>query len=192
MKRRARWLGLAALGLAGCAIPATPPPPLAGIPVHSLAVSSIDVAEAYPPLASGTFIDQRHTRELTSAARDYLATRLKAVGGGATAQASIVQASMVQEPRAPSGRLGAPIVREPDADLHGTIEVRLGLADGTGEELGFASARVERTRSILELTSVVERDRMAGEMVRQLMVDLDRALDQSMRENLAAFLPPAG
>ena len=33
---------------------------------------------------------------------------------------------------------------------------------------------------------------MAGEMIRQLMVDLDEALDRSMRENLGIFLKPPG
>ncbi len=103
-----------------------------------------------------------------------------------------MQASIVEEPRRTSGKLGAPIVREPDADLHGIVEVRVGVADATGRELGFASAKVERRRSILEMTPVLERDRMAGDMIRQLMVDLDKALEQSMRENLGIFLQPAG
>ncbi|MFO1067439.1 MAG: hypothetical protein U1E14_02840 [Geminicoccaceae bacterium] len=190
-----RRLTVAALlvALAGCSTPPPPPAPLDGIPEHRLAVSTLDVADAYaPPGDSASFIDRRHTGELAAATRQYLSTRLIATGGEAVAQASIVQASIVEEPRQPSGKLGAPIVREPDADLHGIVEVRVGVADAFGKELGFASARVERRRSVLEMTPVLERDRMAGEMIRQLMVDLDEALDRSMRENLGIFLKPPG
>lgn len=190
-----RRLTVAALlvALAGCSTPPPPPAPLDGIPEHRLAVSTLDVADAFaPPGDSASFIDRRHTGELAAATRQYLSTRLIATGGEAVAQASIVQASIVEEPRQPSGKLGAPIVREPDADLHGIVEVRVGVADAFGKELGFASARVERRRSVLEMTPVLERDRMAGEMIRQLMVDLDEALDRSMRENLGIFLKPPG
>ena len=185
--------GAVLLALAACATPAPPPAPLDGLPEHRMAVGTLDVADAFaPPGGTATFIDRRHTQELATATRDYLATRLVATGGQAVAQASIVQASIVEEPRRTSGKLGAPIVREPDADLHGIVEVRVGVADATGRELGFASAKVERRRSILEMTPVLERDRMAGDMIRQLMVDLDKALEQSMRENLGIFLQPAG
>lgn len=190
-----RRLTVAALlvALAGCSTPPPPPAPLDGIPEHRLAVSTLDVADAFaPPGDSASFIDRRHTGELAAATRQYLSTRLIATGGEAVAQASIMQASIVEEPRQPSGKLGAPIVREPDADLHGIVEVRVGVADAFGKELGFASARVERRRSVLEMTPVLERDRMAGEMIRQLMVDLDAALDRSLRENLGNFLRPPG
>lgn len=192
MSRRLTVVALL-VALAGCSTPPPPPAPLDGIPEHRLAVSTLDVADAYaPPGDSASFIDRRHTGELAAATRQYLSTRLIATGGEAVAQASIVQASIVEEPRQPSGKLGAPIVREPDADLHGIVEVRVGVADAFGKELGFASARVERRRSVLEMTPVLERDRMAGEMIRQLMVDLDEALDRSMRENLGIFLKPPG
>lgn len=184
--------GVAALALAlgACAAASTPPPPsdpLAGIPEQRLAVSYIDVSEAFPA-ATGTFIDKRHSQDLQAATRGYLNTRLAAAGGPSSARATILEATVVEERRPAGSSLGAPFRNTPDATLKGRVEVKLAIVGANGTELGFASAKVERARSLPNVSTVPEREQMAQDMIREMVQELDRALTSSVRQNLGQYL----
>lgn len=184
--------GVAALALAlgACATGSTPPPPsdpLAGIPEQRLAVSYIDVSEAFPA-ATGTFIDKRHSQDLQAATRGYLNTRLAAAGGPSSARATILEATVVEERRPAGSSLGAPFRNTPDATLKGRVEVKLAIVGANGTELGFASAKVERARSLPNVSTVPEREQMAQDMIREMVQELDRALTSSVKQNLSQYL----
>jgi hypothetical protein len=178
-----------ALALGACTTPAPPPSPdpLAGIPEQRLAVSFIDVSEAFPA-ATGTFIDKRHSEELQAATRSYLSTRLAASGGPSSARATILDAMIIEERRPGQSSLGAPFRNTPDATLEGRVEVKLAIIGVGGTELGFASAKIERARSLPNVSTVPERERLAQEMIREMIVELDKALSNSVRQNLSEFL----
>lgn len=183
--------GVAALALAlgACTAPppAPPPDPLAGIPEQRLAVSFIDVSEAFPA-ATGTFIDKRHSQDLQAATRSYLNTRLAAAGGPSSAKATILEAMVIEERRPAESVLGAPFRNTPDATLKGRVEVKVSIVGAGGTELGFASAKVERARSLPNASTVPERERMAQDMIREMVVELDKALTNSVKQNLSQFL----
>jgi hypothetical protein len=160
---------------------------LAGIPEQRLAVSYVDVSEAFPA-ATGTFIDKRHSEELQSATRSYLSDRLAATGGPSSARATILEAGVIEERRPAQSSLGAPFRNTPDATLKGVVEVKLAIVGSRGTELGFASARVQRARSVPNLSTVPERERLAQELIRDLMQELDSALTSSVRQNLGDYL----
>jgi hypothetical protein len=182
-------LAPALLALAACASPppAPPPDPLAGLAGQRLAVAYVDVAEAYPPATAGTFIDRRRGDELAALTRDYLTEKLAATGGSASAKASILQVSVVEE-RRETARWGTTLTNAPDATLRALVEVKVAIIGPDGKEDAYATAKVERARSIRNLTSVVEREAMAQELIRSLMVELDRALTRGVNENLAGYL----
>lgn len=179
-----------ALALGACATASTPTPPsdpLAGIPEQRLAVSYIDVSEAFPA-ATGTFIDKRHSQDLQAATRGYLNTRLAAAGGPSSARATILEATVVEERRPAGSSLGAPFRNTPDATLKGRVEVKLAIVGANGTELGFASAKVERARSLPNVGTVPEREQMAQDMIREMVQELDRALTSSVKQNLSQYL----
>jgi hypothetical protein len=191
LRRAALPAFAAGLLLAACTVPPDQPvDPLAGIAPRPLAVSYVDVGEAFAPGTGGTFIDKRHTTELVDAARRYAQTRLVPAGGASSASVAILQAQVVAEPRAPAGGLTSAVTREPDSALQGVLEMKITPVGSDGLEHGSASARVERTRAVLEMTSVLERDRLAGQMIHDLLVDLDKALGASIRQNLPQLASP--
>ena len=187
--RRASSVVALALALGACATSSAPPPsdPLAGIPEQHLAVSYIDVSEAFPA-ATGTFIDKRHSEELQAATRSYLNTRLAAAGGPSSARATILEAMVIEERREAGSVLGAPFRNTPDATLKGRVEVKVSIVGAGGTELGFASAKVERARSLPNVSTVPDRERMAQDMIREMVVELDKALTNSVRQNLSEYL----
>lgn len=179
-----------ALALGACATSSAPPPPadpLAGIPEQHLAVSYIDVSEAFPA-ATGTFIDRRHSQDLQAATRSYLTTRLAAAGGPSSARATILDAVVAEERRPAASPLGAPFRNTPDATLKGRVEVKVSIVGSGGTELGFASAKVERARSLPNVSTVPERERLAQDMIREMVVELDKALTSSIQQNLGTYL----
>lgn len=189
MRRAFLATALLAPALVACTPPppAPPPDPLAYIPEHRLAVGYIDVAEAYPPPATGSFIDSRRSEELATLTKDYLSQKLAAAGGGTSARASILQASVVEERTGPS-TWGTTVTNAPDATLRAVVEVKLAIIADDGKELAYATAKVERARTVRNLTSVAEREAMAQELIQRLMLELDGALSQSVRQNLAGYM----
>ena len=189
--RHAPSVALLALALGACSTASSPPgpapDPLAGIPEQRLAVSFIDVSEAFPA-ATGTFIDKRHSEELQAATRSYLTTRLAAAGGPSSARATILEAMVIEERREAGSVLGAPFRNTPDATLKGRVEVKVSIVGAGGTELGFASAKVERARSLPNVSTVPDRERMAQDMIREMVVELDKALTNSVRQNLSEYL----
>jgi hypothetical protein len=181
----AATLILVGVGLAACTIPPEQPiDPLQGIAPRSLGVSSIDVQDGFAAMTAGTFIDKRHTADLVKAARRYAQTKLVPAGGPTLARATIVEAQLLAEPRPAAGGLTSAVTREPDSVLRGVLEIRLTSIGTDGLEHGSASARVERSRIVLEMTGVLERDKLAKAMTHDLLVDLDRALATSIQQNL--------
>ena len=126
--------------------------------------------------------------ELQAATRSYLSTRLAASGGPSSARATILDAMIIEERRPGQSSLGAPFRNTPDATIKGRVEVKLAIIGVGGTELGFASAKIERARSLPNVSTVPERERLAQEMIREMIVELDKALSNSVRQNLSAYL----
>ncbi|MDX6750033.1 hypothetical protein SH611_09465 [Geminicoccaceae bacterium 1502E] len=166
-----------------------PLPDYASEPPLRLMVSELRVDQTFPPLPEANFIDERRTEELAAAARNLLQARLQASGGIAYAQATLPQVSLTERLRTDrSGGMKGLVTREPAYDLDAAITVRIGIIDGSGAEAAWARAGVGRSRSLRAGTSVVERDNAARALIADLMSQLDKAVEQSVRENLAAYL----
>ena len=66
--------------------------------------------------------------------------------------------------------------------------MKVAIVGSGGTELGFASAKVERARSLPNVSTVPERERLAQDMIREMVVELDKALTSSIRQNLSQHL----
>jgi hypothetical protein len=185
---------LAAAALSACTPTPDPGPlnPAVG-PVIGLAVERLDV-ESPPAVApvGGTFIDQRRSKELRAAGDAFLRSRLQAAGGSEWAKAVVEEASLVEASLPVAGGFLGTFKREPAYELRGALGARVAIVDGLGVETAFASARVERRRTVLERTSVMERDREAQVLTRSLLDDLSKSLQQSIDENLPGYRAGAG
>jgi hypothetical protein len=192
MDRRRFFPALGGLALLG-ACAGEPPPPaapaaLVGPAPIRLDVGSVDVAETYSPADAPTFIDKRRTQQLVDATRAMLQETIQATGGPGYARASIERASMVERKRPVTGGVRGFFLREPDTELVGQLDVRLTVIDSAGSERAYATASISASRSILESTSVPERDRIAGQLGDELLQHLRRLLRQSAEEGLKDYL----
>jgi hypothetical protein len=191
-----RLLGIALLlGLpAACAhqYETFQPPPLdfSDRPKLRFAVDAITVQSAYQPPGKPPFIE--HTLVLTpeAAVRALLEARLVAVGGPGRLQAVILDASVQEQPLETRTGLSGWFTTEPAARLEGRLKVRVDRLDTAGNVIGSISTAATRTRTVPEDAGYAERQRIAYELVRALVDDLDAGLEANLRETFAAIIRP--
>lgn len=124
------------------------------------------------------------------AARQMLDYRLRAAGGAGAVQATILEASVVEEPLETEGGLRGYVQEEPVARLRGRLKVRLDRLDERGEVVSSLSTAVSRTASIPESATYVRRQEIGYELVDQLTQDLDVGLMQNLQQTFAALIAP--
>lgn len=184
---RRHLLATAALGLAAACTRSPDPGPIqapAVAPVQ-LAIAGLEVVDQVQTLPLN-FIDRRRTDEMLAATRAYLGERLRTGGGSDFGRAVIEEASMVERAIPRGGITGA--ITGPSRELVGALAVRVAIVDGLGVEKAYARAKVERKRPVRDASSILERDRLARDLVNDLLQGLDQALQSAMRENLGAYL----
>jgi hypothetical protein len=157
-------------------------PPVAPI---QLGIESLEVVDQVQSLPLN-FIDRRRTDEMLAATRTYLVQRLQAGGGSEFGRAVIEEASMVEQTLPRGGITGA--ITGPTRELVASLAVRVAIVDGLGIEKAYARAKVERKRPVRDASSIMERDRLARDLVNELLKGLDASLQSAVRENLGAYL----
>ena len=196
MTGRARFLPFLLLLLSACSgTVRTPPPPEPPAQPIALAVGRVEIEARGRLPEAATFIDRRRSQELAEKAKGYLRRRVRAAGGPGYARLLLSEASLLERRRPTTGGISGWFLREADRVLEATLAARISIHDADGFERAFAEARVTRHRPVLEATSVVERDAIAGRLSRDLLLDLEAALRRAIEENLAPYLSleaPAG
>lgn len=168
------------------------PPPLSfadRAPLR-LEVASVTVESAYVAPGEPPYVD--HLLPLTPevAARALLEQRLQAVGGPGRVQAVILDASVQEEALETTGGIQGYLTTETAARLEGRLKVRVDQLDAAGLATRSVSTGVQRTRAIPEDTAYAERQRLADDLVRDLVDDLDAGLMANMRDSFADILQP--
>lgn len=155
-----------------------------------LAVDRVTIDSAYRPAGAPPFVD--HALPLTpeAAARALLEQRLRAVGGPDRLQAVILDASVQEEALETTSGVRGYLTTEAAARLHGRLKVRVDRLDPAGTVMGSVSTAVARTRGIPEGVGYAERQRIAHELVRDLVDDLDAGLTANVRESFAELARP--
>lgn len=125
-----------------------------------------------------------------TATRALLEQRLRAVGGTDRLQAVIVDASVQEEALETTSGVRGYLTTEAAARLNGRIKVRVDRLDPAGTVVGSVSTAVSRSRGIPESVGYAERQRIAYELVLDLVDDLDAALTANLRDSFADLVAP--
>jgi hypothetical protein len=178
------------LGAAACSPGAEePPPPLdvAAMPPIRLGVQAIDVESRAQYPANMNFIARQRSERLAQDAQAFLRSRLQAAGGTEFARATVEEASIVERARPTQGGV---LSTEPTWEMVGVLGTKVAVLDGLGIEDGYASSRVEITRSLSPRTSVEGKDNFTRALINDLVEANGRELEQSIAQNLAARRAP--
>ena len=155
-----------------------------------LAVDRITIDSVYRPAGAPPYVD--HALPLTpeAAARALLEQRLRAIGGTDRLQAVILDAAVREEALDTTSGVRGWLTTESAARLDGRLKVRIDRLDPTGMVVRSISTAVARTRAIPEGVGYAERQRIAYELVRELVDDLDAGLSANVRESYAELVRP--
>jgi hypothetical protein len=146
-----------------------------------LAVDRVMVESVYRPAGEPPYVDHLMTVSPESVTRALLMQRLRAAGGDDRLQATIVEASVQEEPLETATGVRGYLTTEAAARLQGRIEVRVDQIDSAGMVIRSVSTAVERTRAIPEGIGYAERERIGYELVRDLVDDLDAGLSANVQ-----------
>jgi hypothetical protein len=150
----------------------------------SLEVERVAIDSVYVPTGPIPALPL-HPEEAT---RALLEQRLQAVGGADRLQAVILDASVQEQALETTPGVRGYLTTETEARLDGSLKVRVDRIDQAGAVVGSVSTAVERSRGIPEGVGYAERQRIAYELVRDLVDDLDAGLVANVRESFGELI----
>jgi hypothetical protein len=188
------WLVVVIGLLGGCAgdYQTFDPPPLdfSDRQPLDLAVDRVAIDSIYRPAGAPPYVDHMLPLTPEAATRALLEQRLRAVGGTDRLQAVILDASVREEALETTSGVRGYLTTESAARLEGRLKVRVDRLDSAGMVVRSVSTAVVRTRAIPEGVAYAERQRIAYELVRELVDDLDAGLSANVRESYAELVRP--
>ena len=186
------WLVVVIGLLGGCAgaYETFDPPPLdfSDRQPLDLAVDRVTIDSVYRPAGAPPYVDHVLPLVPEAAIRALLEQRLRAVGGADRLQAVILDASVQEHALETTTGVRGWLTTESAARLEGRLKVRIDRLDPAGTVVRSISTAVARTRAIPEGVGYAERQRIAYELVRDLVDDLDAGVSANVRESYAELL----
>ncbi len=195
MRRRILVAVLAAVPfwLGACTTPAPPRPVYPPITFEDQTPIRLDVSEVTVMLkyqAPGTSpnVDHLMPARLSDAAQRWPADRLVAAGAGFRVEFAILDASVVAVPLKTSTGLTGLVTKDQSERYDAKVAVEMRIVDTLGRVVASARAEAVRSRSVREDVTLSERDQAWYEMAKDIMGELDKQLEQTVKTVLFPYL----
>ena len=190
--RRAILMGLAGLAIAACETPAMvqqyPDITFGHLPTIDLNATDVRTVSEYKAPMLAPNVDHLFPVPPVQALQRWAQDRLAAKGMGNVARFTISDASVTETVLTTEPGLKGVFKKEPSSRYDATMAGVLEILDERGFRKGFATARVSRSRSILEGASINERERMWFELTEALMADFNAEMEKNIRAHVGAFV----
>jgi hypothetical protein len=152
-------------------------------PPLRLAVASIEIEDEYRPNFDPPHYEQRFPIPLPHVADNWARDRLRPMGTSGRAVAVIVDASAVEISLPKQTGITATFTEQPDTQYNARVGIRVEARDDRGATIRTAEAHAERSVTVVEGTTLDERDRMLYQLESELMTELDHQLETQIRNN---------
>ncbi len=190
--RRAFMMGLAGLAIAACETPATvqrfPEITFGHLPPIELNAADIRIVSEYKAPMQAPNVEHLFPVSPAVAMQRWAEDRLAAKGMGNTVRFTISDATVTETALKTEAGLTGVFNKEPSARYDASLAGMLEILDDRGFRKGFATARVSRSRSILEGASINDRERMWFELTEALMADFNAEMEKNIRAHVGAFV----
>lgn len=190
------FVSVLVLVLGACQAPPPPRPTYPPIAFQDRAPIRLDVGEisverAYQPPAAAPNVDHLFPVSLIDSALRWPAERLVAAGaGGFRAEFVVHDASATETLLKRATGLTAIVTKEQAERYDARLAVELRIVDSMGRVVGKAEAEAMRRRSVAEDITINDRDRVWYEMTKDLVAEVDRQLDKTVRTVLQPYVLP--
>ena len=176
----------------GCEVPFSrrnyPEMTFTHLPPISLDVARIDVIQLFEPAIRPPNIEHKMPLAPHIAISRWVSDRLKSTGTSGKAIVTIRDASVTEERLKAIGGIWNALKIKQSERYVGRIEVEIEAIGGKGLRAASAIAKTQRSRSIIEDSTMRQREVLWFEMTERMMQDFDRTLEAQIRQHLTAFL----
>lgn len=184
--------GLVLLTAAGCKSNVNPPvyPDLTygHLTPIALDIARVDIVQQYAPPATKPNVDHLFPVIPARAAAAWGRDRLRATGATGVARYVIANASVVEVPLKRTEGVRGVFTTDQSERYDGVVEILIDIEDPDNRRSGNVRVRAERSRSVKEGTTLLDRERIWFELVEALMADLNAALEDQLRNKLKNFV----
>ncbi len=195
VSRWARTFGLAAAMcgmLAACETP-DPAPAFAELSYANLGtipldVRRIEVVRAYTPPAKKPNVEHLFPVSPLATAERWINDRLRAAGREGVARATISRASVIEVPLKRTEGIRGVFTKDQAERYDGLIEITIRILGDDGREKASVMSRAERSRTVAEDISRIDREKVWFEMTEAMMKDLNASLQRQINKHLGAFV----
>ncbi|MDD3288051.1 MAG: hypothetical protein PHX43_03480 [Alphaproteobacteria bacterium] len=179
--------------LASCSTPAPKPPPMT-LDYSSMGSIYLDVQNFNVVDRSSStpvhkpYIGHMFKPSVSDAVHTWADDRLKTTGKPGRAVLVIKEASVTEQPLQLATGMDSWFRRQQSRKYTAKVEVDIEARSGDGYTSAFATAHAARSVTLPEDPTEVEKAKAYNDLLNGLMGDLDKNLDQSIRQHLAKFI----
>lgn len=183
---------LAILALNGCT--STPPAPkypeltYGHHGVIGLDVASIEFVSTFIPPQKPPHVEHLSPASPILAMERWTNDRLRAVGREGVARVVVSNASIIETPLKVTSGVRGWFTTDQAARYDATIEVEVQIRDAGGVQRAFTRAKAERSRSVPENASIIDRERVLFDLVEATTTDINTELDRGIRQFMARYV----
>jgi hypothetical protein len=154
----------------------------------SLNVAKLETMSSYKPPMSAPNVDHLFHTSPAGALGRWAEDRLRAVGKNGFARFTIIEASVTETPLdMKKGIIGA-FTKDQSERYDAVLEAKLEIFDDSDLSVGFARAKVTRSVTVREDSSVNQREQAWFHLTEELVRDIDAELQKNISMYLSRWL----
>ena len=153
-----------------------------------LDVKRIEVVRGYALPAKKPNVEHLFPVSPMASAERWVRDRLKAAGRAGVAQATISRASVIEVPLKRTQGVRGVFTKDQAERYDGLIEMTVRILGDDGRQKASVMSRAERSRTVAEDISLIDREKVWFEMTEAMMNDLNASLQRQINTHLRAFV----
>ncbi len=158
------------------------------LPRINLDVARIEVVQAYKAPGAKPNVEHLFPVAPASIAERWARQRLRAVGAGGSARATVVSAAVVEVPLKRTTGLRGAFTTDQSERYEGVLEMKIELAASGARARAAVTARTELSRTVPENISLNDREKLWFQMTEEMANQLNVLLEREIKKHFKAYL----
>lgn len=154
----------------------------------TLDIGSLEIVSEYRAPGTPPHVEHAMPDPPADAARRWARDRISGVGAADRGRFVVTDASVTETRLKTNEGLVGMFTTEQGSRFDGRLAVRFDIVEMSGKIAGRAEAEATRSVTLAENATLNERDKVLFELTEALMTDLNRSLEQAIRDHLPAYL----
>ncbi|WP_033406407.1 hypothetical protein [Kiloniella laminariae] len=158
------------------------------LPSYQLLVSEIVIEQAYVSPGQSPNVEHLFNKTPAEVAERWAQDRLQAMGNDGVLNFIIKNASVTETKLERQTGITGLVTYDQSERYDGVIEIEMQVRDGRGYKDAQVFARAERSKTVPENLTLREREKVWFKITEDLMIEIDRQLQQGIAKHLSSFV----